>query len=85
MNNNIVAEVSQGKESFMKIQKDIQRAVDQTIPDISNSINRTGESLKGVANNISSILDKISYDIDRRYIPKVDEASTHINQYSPYR
>ncbi|XP_012256989.2 prominin-like protein isoform X2 [Athalia rosae] len=80
MEDNIVSEVSQGKESFMKIQKDIQHAVNQTIPVVSASIRRAGDSLSGVSNNITSLLDKISLNI-----PQVDYVATHINQYSPYR
>lgn len=85
MEDNIEAEVSQGKESFMKIQKDIQHAVNQTIPVVSASIKRAGESLKLVSENITRLLKKIDNDIDKKYIPHVNVISTHINQYSPYR
>ncbi|XP_015513238.1 prominin-like protein isoform X2 [Neodiprion pinetum] len=85
MEGNIVSEVSQGRDSFAKIQKDIQHAVNQTIPVISASIRRAGDSLQGIANNITSLLDKISSDIHTKYIRHVDIAGTHINQYSQYR
>lgn len=85
MEGNIVSEVSQGRESFLKIQKDIQHAVNQTIPVVSASIRRAGDSLAGAANNMTSVLDRITVDIDKVYIPHLEFARDHIEQYSPYR
>ncbi|KZC13741.1 Prominin-1-A [Dufourea novaeangliae] len=85
MKGNIVSEVSKGKESFLKIQKDIQQAVNQTIPVVSASISRAGYYLGGAANNITSVIDRLNVDIDKRYIRYLDIVRTHIDQYSPYR
>lgn len=85
MRGNIVSEVSQGKESFLKIQKDIQHAVNQTIPVVSASIRRASDFPTGLAHNMSALLDRINVDIDRVYIRHLDVAQTHIDQYSPYR
>ncbi|XP_076234166.1 prominin-like protein isoform X2 [Calliopsis andreniformis] len=85
MRGNIVSEVSQGKESFLKIQKDIQHAVNQTIPMVSTSIRKCGDSLINLANNMTAIIDRLNTDIDRVYIRHLDVAQTHIDQYSPYR
>ncbi|KAG7210464.1 hypothetical protein KM043_011990 [Ampulex compressa] len=85
MEGNIVSEVSQGRESFLKIQKDIQHAVNQTIPVVSASIRRAGDFLAGIAQNITALIDRINVDIDRVYIPHLDVARNHIDQYSPYR
>ncbi|XP_066595040.1 prominin-like protein isoform X2 [Prorops nasuta] len=85
MDGNIVSEVSQGRESFLKIQKDIQHAVNQTIPVVSASIRRAGDYLASIANNMTSLIDRINNDIDKVYIRHLEVARTHIDQYSPYR
>ena len=85
MEDNIVSEVSQGKESFLRIQKDIQHAVNQTIPVVSASIRRAGDSLEGAARNMTVLLDRIILEITNHQIPSLDDAKKHINQYSPYR
>ncbi|KAF3424770.1 hypothetical protein E2986_04140 [Frieseomelitta varia] len=84
MKGNIVSEVSQGKESFLKIQKDIQHAVNQTIPVVSASIRRIGVFCSSLATNMTMLIDRINVEIDRS-VKNVDFARTHIDQYSPYR
>ncbi|XP_076182936.1 prominin-1-A isoform X1 [Ptiloglossa arizonensis] len=85
MKSNIVSEVSQGKESFLKIQKDIQHAVNQTIPVVSRSIRRFGDYSQNIASNITALIDRLSNDIDEVSIQHIDVAQKHIEQYSPYR
>lgn len=85
MDDNIVSEVRKGKDSFMKIQRDIQSAVNQTIPIVSASIRRAGDSLTNIANNLTSVLDRADYDIDKNLIPKLNSAQRYIDEYSPYR
>ncbi|KMR04544.1 prominin-like protein [Lasius niger] len=85
MESNIVSEVSQGRDSFLKIQKDIQHAVNQTIPVVSASIRRACNFLAGIANNMTAIIDRINVDIDRVYIRHLEVARNNIDQYSPYR
>ncbi|RLU21443.1 hypothetical protein DMN91_005816 [Ooceraea biroi] len=85
MESNIVSEVSQGRETFLKIQKDIQHAVNQTIPVVSASIRRACDYLASVANNMTALIDRINVDIDRVYIRHLEVARTNIDQYSPYR
>lgn len=85
MESNIVSEVSQGKESFLKIQEDIQHAVNQTIPMVSASIRRAGDFLVILAKNMTMLIDRINGDIDRSYMKDLDVAQSHIDQYSPYR
>ena len=85
MEGDIVSEVSQGRESFLKIQKDIQRAVNQTIPVVSASIRKAGESLANAAFNITSVIDRINHDINRVYKPHLKISKDHIDQYSFYR
>ncbi|XP_029169888.1 prominin-like protein isoform X2 [Nylanderia fulva] len=85
MESNIVSEVSQGRDSFLKIQKDIQQAVNQTIPVVSASIRRACNFLAGIANNMTAIIDRINVDIDRVYIRHLEIARNNIDQYSPYR
>lgn len=85
MEGNIVSEVSQGRESFLKIQRDIQRAVNQTIPVVSESVRNAGRSLADVSNNITSLIDRINSDINRVYIPHLKYAQDAIDQYSMYR
>ncbi|KAK0097136.1 hypothetical protein PV326_003197 [Microctonus aethiopoides] len=85
MEGNIVSEVSQGRDSFLKIQRDIQRAVNQTIPVVSESVRNAGRSLADVSNNITSLIDRINSDINRVYIPHLKYAQDAIDQYSMYR
>ncbi|GAB1869021.1 Prominin-like protein isoform X2 [Camponotus japonicus] len=85
MESNIVSEVSQGRDSFLKIQKDIQHAVNQTIPVVSASIRRACNFLASIANNMTAIIDRINVDIDRVYIRNLEVARNNIDQYSPYR
>ncbi|XP_063981410.1 prominin-like protein isoform X2 [Diachasmimorpha longicaudata] len=85
MEGNIVSEVRQGKESFLRIQRDIQRAVNQTIPVVSTSIRKAGQSLSEIASNITSMIDRINRDINRVYIPHLKIAQDNIDQYSLYR
>ena len=85
MEDNIVDEVSQGRDSFLRIQKDIQQAVNQTIPVVSTSIRRAGDSLEAAARNMTSLLDMIILNITNSYIPSLDVAKSHIDQYAPYR
>ncbi|XP_033213236.1 prominin-like protein isoform X2 [Belonocnema kinseyi] len=85
MEDNIVYEVSQGRDSFLRIQKDIQHAVNQTIPVVSASIRRAGDSLEAAARNMTAILDMINSNITNSYIPSLDVARNHIDQYAPYR
>ncbi|XP_032665117.1 prominin-like protein isoform X6 [Odontomachus brunneus] len=85
MEGNIVSEVSQGRESFLKIQKDIQHAVNQTIPVVSASIRRACNFLTIIATNMTALIDRLNADIDRVYIPHLDVARSNIDQYSPYR
>lgn len=69
----------------MSIQKEIQQAVNKTIPIVSASIRRAGDSLAAVAEKIIQLLDRISLDISKKYMPQLDVARRHIDQYSPYR
>ncbi|KAH0947412.1 hypothetical protein HN011_009786 [Eciton burchellii] len=85
MESNIVSEVSQGRETFLKIQKDIQHAVNQTIPVVSASIRRACDYLASVASNMTALIDRINVDIDRVYIRHLEVARVNIDQYSPYR
>ncbi|XP_017759376.1 PREDICTED: prominin-like protein isoform X3 [Eufriesea mexicana] len=85
LESNIVSEVSQGKESFLKIQEDIQHAVNQTIPMVSASIGRAGDFLGILAKNMTMLIDRINGDIDKSYMKDLDVAQSHIDQYSPYR
>lgn len=85
MEGNIVSEVSQGRESFLKIQKDIQHAVNQTIPVVSASIRRSCNFLTNIAHNMTALIDRLNADIDRYYIPYLDDARGTIDQFSPYR
>lgn len=85
MEDNIVYEVSQGRDSFLRIQKDIQQAVNQTIPVVSASIRRAGDSLEAAARNMTALLDMIILNITNSYIPSLDVARNHIDQYAPYR
>lgn len=80
-----MSEVSQGRDSFLKIQKDIQHAVNQTIPVVSASIRRACNFLASIANNMTAIIDRINVDIDRVYIRHLEVARNNIDQYSPYR
>ncbi|XP_011640393.1 prominin-like protein isoform X6 [Pogonomyrmex barbatus] len=85
MESNIVSEVSQGRDSFLKIQKDIQHAVNQTIPVVSASIRRACNFLAGIANNMTALIDRLNVDIDKVYIRHLEVARSNIDQYSPYR
>ncbi|XP_018054393.1 PREDICTED: prominin-like protein [Atta colombica] len=85
MESNIVSEVSQGRDSFLKIQKDIQHAVNQTIPVVSASIRRACNYLASIANNMTALIDRINIDIDKVYMRHLEVAQNNINQYSPYR
>ncbi|XP_011050939.1 PREDICTED: prominin-like protein isoform X6 [Acromyrmex echinatior] len=85
MESNIVSEVSQGRDSFLKIQKDIQHAVNQTIPVVSASIRRACNYLASIANNMTAMIDRINVDIDKVYMQHLEVAQNNINQYSPYR
>lgn len=85
MDGNIVSEVSQGKEFFTKIQRDIQQEVDQTIPVVSASIRNAGRGLASVSNNITKLIDNLNSDINRVYIPHLKIAQDNIDQYSLYR
>jgi prominin 1 len=85
MDDNIVLEVRKGMDQFMNIQKEIQQAVNQTIPVVSASIRRAGESLANIANNIIQLIDRLNVDIDKKYTPQIEFARRHIEQYSPYR
>nr|XP_050854478.1 prominin-like protein isoform X4 [Vespula vulgaris] len=85
MESNIVSEVSQGRESFLKIQKDIQHAVNQTIPVVSASIRRAGDYLASIANNMTSLIDRISNDIEKVYFQHLEEAHNYVVYYSQYR
>ncbi|XP_024890754.1 prominin-like protein isoform X6 [Temnothorax curvispinosus] len=85
MESNIVSEVSQGRDSFLKIQKDIQHAVNQTIPVVSASIRRACNFLANIANNMTALIDRINVDIDKVYMRHLEVAQNNINQYSPYR
>lgn len=85
LDDDIVAEVRIGMDQFMNIQKEIQQAVNQTIPIVSASIRRAGDSLSEIAENIIKLIDRINQQIDRDYMPQLDYARKHIDQYSPYR
>lgn len=85
MESNIVSEVSQGRESFLKIQKDIQHAVNQTIPVVSASIRRAGDYLASIANNMTSLIDRMNNDIEKVYFQHLEVARNYVVQYSPYR
>ena len=85
MDSNIEAEVRKGMETFMNIQREIQQAVNQTIPVVSASIRRAGDSLADVSNTIVQILERLSVDIDKNFIPQLDTAKRYVNNYSHYR
>ena len=84
MKGNIVSEVSQGKESFLKIQKDIQHAVNQTIPVVSASIRRVSVHMDALAKNMTVLLDRIGVEISDD-MKAVDHTWKHVDQYIPYR
>lgn len=85
MEDNIVSEVSQGRDSFLRIQKDIQHAVNETIPVVSSSIRRAGDALESAARNITNLIDSFIFEITKYHIPGFDRAKSYIDQYSPYR
>ncbi|XP_043469570.1 prominin-like protein isoform X2 [Leptopilina heterotoma] len=85
MEENIVYEVSQGRESFLRIQKDIQHAVNETIPVVSASIRRAGNALENAARNITNLIDRFIFEITKSHIPALDGAKSYIDQYAPYR
>ncbi|XP_043279042.1 prominin-like protein isoform X2 [Venturia canescens] len=85
MESDIVSEVSQGRESFLRIQKDIQHAVNQTIPVVSSCIRKAGAALAKVAFNVTSLIDRINRDFKGVYRPHLRIAKDHIEQYSLYR
>ena len=79
-----MSEVSQGKESFLKIQKDIQHAVNQTIPVVSASIRRVSVHMDALAKNMTVLLDRIGVEISDD-MKAVDHTWKHVDQYIPYR
>ncbi|XP_044575235.1 prominin-like protein [Cotesia glomerata] len=85
MEGNIVSEVSQGRETFLKIQRNIQQAVNETIPVVSASIENAGRSLASASKNITSLIDKINKEITKVYIPHLKIAQDNIEEYSIYR
>lgn len=85
MEGNIVSEVSQGRETFLKIQRNIQHAVNETIPVVSASIENAGRSLASASKNITSLIDKINKEITKVYIPHLKIAQDNIEEYSIYR
>lgn len=85
MDDHIVTEVQKGMDQFMNIQKEIQQAVNKTIPVVSASIRKAGESLAEKSNKIAKLIDELNSKIDKDYIPHLDYARRHIDEYSPYR
>ncbi|XP_014215519.1 prominin-like protein isoform X2 [Copidosoma floridanum] len=85
LNDSIVEEVRRGRQQFMSIQREIQQSVNHTIPDVSASIKKAGESFAEVADKVAQMIERINQDIDRNYVPKLNYVKNHINQYSPYR
>ncbi|XP_031777823.1 prominin-like protein isoform X3 [Nasonia vitripennis] len=82
---NIVEEVRKGMDQFMNIQKEIQHAVNETIPIVKDAIQRAGKSIAGLDSEVVQLIDRIQRDIDRNYMPQLDLAKRHIDQFSPYR
>lgn len=82
---NIVAEVNKGMDQLNNIQKEIQHAVNETIPIVKDAIQRAGKSIAGLDSEVVQLIDRIQRDIDRKYMPQLDLAKRHIDQFSPYR
>lgn len=80
-----MTEVQKGMDQFMNIQKEIQQAVNKTIPVVSASIRKAGNSLAEISNKIVQLIDRLNVQIDRDYMPQLDYARRHIDEYSPYR
>ncbi|XP_076752857.1 LOW QUALITY PROTEIN: prominin-1-A [Xylocopa sonorina] len=85
MSTEFVSEVNKGKNSFLNIEKDIQKAVHDTIPSVGAAIENLGNYLSSIARNMTAFLDNLNSDIDRVYMKQLDVAQVQIDQYSPYR
>lgn len=85
MESNIVADVSQGKESFRRIQEDIQEEVNKAIPLVSERLRKAGKDLEATSRNMTAIIDRIIDAIDDKPSAYLHVAKRHIDQYAPYR
>ncbi|XP_044733523.1 prominin-like protein [Chrysoperla carnea] len=85
LDSNIVEEVQKGKKAFDDIQKQIQKAVDDSIPVVKEAIAGAGDAIKSNAKNLTNMLTQASDAIGQHSKKPIDQADLYLAQYSIYR
>lgn len=85
LESDIESEVSKGKEEFEQIRIYIQKTVDQSIPQISNTIKKVGNAIKTGAQNITKVLDEVRDSLNDHSSHRVDIGESYLKEYGHYR
>nr|CAD7198463.1 unnamed protein product [Timema douglasi] len=80
----LVDSIKNSQTDFEDLQKQVQEHIDDKIPEIKNTMSQAGDSIKVIANKISSVLNTT-----RTYVSStnsyLESGQKYIKQYSPYR
>nr|CAD7573327.1 unnamed protein product [Timema californicum] len=80
----LVDSIKNSQTDFEDLQKQVQEHIDDKIPEIKNTMSQAGNSIKVIADKISSVLNTT-----RTYVSStnsyLESGQKYIKQYSPYR
>ncbi|PSN40478.1 hypothetical protein C0J52_11617 [Blattella germanica] len=85
VNDRIKDKVTQGLQEFDKIQQEIQNAVQDLIPQISQSMARAGHAMADQARHINTILRRVNSVVTNHSSRAVDAGEKLIAEYGYYR
>lgn len=85
ISSDIEQEVLKGKRAFENIKEEIQRSVDEHIPEIKEYIGKTGERLQSGARDINRVLDRFHQMVEVEGTRSIDHGEVLLKQYGHYR
>ncbi|KAI5723642.1 hypothetical protein M8J76_009069 [Diaphorina citri] len=85
ISSDIEQEVLKSKRAFDNIKLDIQRTVDEHIPEITAYIAKTGERLRSGSRDINEVLDRFHEVVDAQGSRTIDHGDALLKQYGHYR
>ena len=85
VNDRIKDKVDHGLKEFNKIQSEIQNAVKDLIPQISQSMRRAGDAIREQSTHMNKVLRKVNSAVVNRSGQAIDTGEKLIAEYGYYR
>lgn len=85
ISSDIEKEVVKGKQAFENIKEQIQRRVDEHVPEVRDYITKTGSRLTANSRDINKVLDRFQQMVDSEGSRSIDHGDKLLKQYGHYR